>query len=97
MRRRCINVIWTENRGNVGGVSYARCDKGGAKCSKNEGVSDLPFAAYSLVRFSPKWLGDQNALVFDEKAELLHAVWAQTVEEGGKPHARLFHATAKTK
>jgi len=92
-----LHIIWTENRGNVGGVSYARCDKGGAKCGKNEGVSDLPFAAYSLVRFSPRWLGDQNALVFDEKNEILHAVWAQTVEEGGQPHARLFHATAKTK
>jgi hypothetical protein len=92
-----LHVIWTENRGGTGRVAYAICDPGGKKCGASETVSDAPFAAYALVRHSSKWLGEYGALLIDGKRRLLHAVWTQTVEEKGRPIARIFHAAARLK
>ena len=44
-----VHVIWLENRTGRGGVAYASCDPGGARCKANEAVSDEPFASYGFV------------------------------------------------
>lgn len=87
-----VHVMWVENRGGTGQVAYSSCDARG--CEANERISEQPFAAYSFVRHSSKWLGEYNALVLDEKRRVLHAVWAQPVDEDGVPRSRIFHATA---
>ncbi|ACY18790.1 sialidase family protein [Haliangium ochraceum] len=87
-----VHVMWVENRGGVGQVAYSSCDAAG--CTANERISDQPFASYSFVRHASKWLGEYNALLFDDERRLLHAVWAQPVDEDGVPRSRIFHATA---
>lgn len=87
-----VHVMWVENRGGIGQVAYSSCDASG--CAANERVSDEPFAAYSFVRHSNKWLGEYNVLLLDEQRRVLHAVWAQPVDEDGVPRSRIFHATA---
>jgi hypothetical protein len=90
-----VHVVWTENRGNVGQVAWALCDAGGARCGANEAVSDKPFASYAFVRHSTRWLGEYYSLVVDARRKRLHVVWTQTVDEGGQPIARIFHAAGK--
>jgi hypothetical protein len=89
-----VHVIWTENRTGRGGVAYASCDMGGARCSANETVSDVPFASYGFVRHSPRWLSEYGSLLFDVKKKVLHALWTQTVERGKGAAARIFYARA---
>ncbi len=91
-KRGAVHVLWTENRGGVGRVAYARCDRGGGRCSPNEAVSDTPFAAYGFVRHAPGWLGEYYTMLVDDKRGSLHAVWTQTVEDGGIARSRIFHA-----
>lgn len=92
-----LHVTWLENRTGAGGVAHARCDSGGARCARNDAVSDAPFAAYELLRFSPKWLGDYGALFVDGRRSMLDAVWTQTVADGpgGAPTARIFLASSR--
>jgi hypothetical protein len=87
-----VHIVWIENRTGSGGLAYARCEPGGARCSANDSVNDTPFASYSLVRFSPKWMGEYGQLVFDARRRLLHVLWTQPVLEGGEPRARIFYA-----
>jgi len=97
-RTGALHVAWLENRtGGAGGVAHARCDPGGARCARNDAVSDAPFAAYELLRFSPKWLGDYGALFVDGRRSMLDAVWTQTVADGpgGAPTARIFFASSR--
>jgi hypothetical protein len=89
-----VHIIWTENRTGRGGVAYASCDPGGARCSANEAVTDVPFASYGFVRHSPRWLGEYGSLVVDAKKRMLHALWTQTVETGKGAAARIFYARA---
>ncbi len=86
-----------ENRSGAGAVAYASCSSGGTKCSKNEAVSDMPFASYGFARESNKWVGDAVDVVVDSKHKLLHAVWTQTVDENGAIVGRIMHAAAKLK
>lgn len=88
-----VHVMWVENRGGAGQVAYSSCDANG--CEANERISDEPFAAYSFVRHSSKWLGEYNVLLLDQQRRVLHALWAQPVDEDGVPRSRIFHATAK--
>jgi hypothetical protein len=92
-----VHVAWVENRSGVGAVVYSSCMTGGVKCAKNEQISDSPFASYGFGRESNKWLGDTIDLVVDTKHKLLHAVWTQTVDEGGALVGRVMHAAAKLK
>lgn len=89
-----VHVTWLENRTGKGGVAYASCDPGGAKCTANEAVS-TPFASYVLTRHSPKWMGEYGTLLFEADKRRLHSVWTQTVDESGQPTARIFYATAQ--
>ena len=36
-----------------------------------------------------------GSLVVDDKRRVLHAIWAQPIDDNGKPTARIFHAQAK--
>jgi hypothetical protein len=96
-----VHIIWFENRSGTGALAYASCienkNKNGVVCSPNETVSDIPFAAYGFARHSPKWLGEYNSLVLDPRHKLLHAVWTQPVDEGGKPVSRIFTSAARLK
>jgi hypothetical protein len=58
-------------------------------------INSVPFAGLSLGRQSTKWIGDYAGLAIDDKRRLLHAVWAQPVDEGGKQITRIFQASAK--
>jgi hypothetical protein len=92
-----VHLAWTENRGGVGRVVYAACETGGARCSPNEAVSDVPFATYSLGRKTPRSFGDHGALVLDPRRRAVHVAWTQPVDEGQGPVARIFAATGKLK
>jgi hypothetical protein len=95
-----IHITWFDNRSGSGSLAYAACslgDKGHMRCSANENVSDTPFASFGFARHSTKWLGEYNSLMVDEKHKLLHAVWTQTVDEGGTPVGRIFTSSAKLK
>lgn len=85
-----LHVAWYEPRGFV----HAICKPGLASCGQLGAINDLPFAALSLERDAPRSVGDFAALVVDAKRHLLHAVWAQPVDEQGKVVARIFHAQA---
>lgn len=89
-----LHVIWLENRTGKGGVAYAACEPGGARCSANEAVSEAPFASYTFARHRSDWVGEYTALVLDAERRTLHAVWAQPVDEDGEAVSRIFHARA---
>lgn len=90
-----VHVTWLENRSGAGRLVYAACAPGGATCGGNEAVSE-PFASFTFARHSPDWLGEYGTLRVDRAGErgVLHSVWTQTVDEGGTPTARIFHAEA---
>jgi hypothetical protein len=96
-----VHVTWIDNRTGAGNLMYTSCAAGKRdkdfKCAANELVSDTPFASFGYARHATKWLGDYTTLIFDEKRRLLHAVWAQPVEEAGLPTSRIFHASARIK
>ncbi len=84
-----VHMIW-ESNGNGGQMSYSDGKK------TQQTLSD-GFASFSFARHSTKWTGEYQALLVDKKRKLLHAVWSQTVDEGGVPIARIFHARGKLK
>jgi hypothetical protein len=90
-----VHLVWVENRSGQGGVGYSACDRAGATCAKNEAVNDAPFAAFGFGRGSAATAGDTIALLADPRHRLLHALWAQPVDEGGAVSARIVHAAAK--
>ncbi len=85
-----LHVAWYEPRGFV----HATCKPGLASCAQQGTINDAPFAALSLERDAPRSVGESAALVIDTKRHILHAVWAQPVDEQGKVVARIFHAQA---
>jgi hypothetical protein len=89
-----VHVIWVENRAGRGGVAYASCESGGARCAPNESISDEPFASYGFVRHSPRWLGEYGSLIIDAKRRVMHAVWTQTVETPRGAKGRIAYARA---
>jgi len=90
-----LHVIWTENRSGKGGLAYATCASGGATCSASEAVNDQPFAAYSLARLMPRWLGEYNTILIDEERKRLHVIYTATVSEGSGAVSRIFAATRR--
>src|SRR5262249_37006972 len=92
-----LHIIWVENRSGQGQVAYAACNAGGEKCSKNEAVSDVPFAAFGFGRNSGHWLGDSIDVTVDSKRKLVHAAWTQPVDEGGQVTGRVYTAAARLK
>jgi hypothetical protein len=89
-----LHVTWLENRSGKGGLAYAACESGGAKCGANEAVSG-EFASFGYGRHQTDWLAEYGTLFVDVERRLLHSVWTQSVDEGGKPMSRIFHAQAR--
>ncbi len=85
-----LHVAWYEPRGFM----HASCKPGLASCAPQGAINDLPFAVLSLERDAPRSVGESAALVIDDKRRILHAVWAEPVDEQGKIVARIFHAQA---
>src|SRR5262249_5926308 len=82
-----VHVTWLDNRDGRGFVAYATCPAGAASCSKNERISES-FTRFSFARHLPHWLGEYGALVLDRERRVVHAVWAQTVQERGEDVSR---------
>jgi hypothetical protein len=85
-----VHLTWYQNRGGRGHLAYTTCSAG--RCAAARRVAP-DMAAYELVRHSSKWLGEYESLVIDERRRRVHAVWTQVVDEGGRPIARIHHAT----
>ena len=90
-----LHVAWYDNRGGAGRFAHATCPAGAATCTQKGAINDLPFAALTAERDTPRSIGDTAVLIVDDKRRVLHAVWAQPIDEGGKIVARIFHAAAK--
>jgi hypothetical protein len=90
-----LHIAYYDSEGAVGRFAHATCGVGGTKCKQLGAVNSAPFATLSTARHSSKWLGEYEGLVVDDKRRVLHAVWSETVDEGGKPITRIFHASAK--
>ena len=86
-----VHLTWLDNRTGQGALAYAACATGGASCSRNERVSEAPFASFTFERHLPAWLSEYGALVVDPQRRVLHAVWTQPVPEGGAT-SRIFYA-----
>ncbi len=90
-----LHIAWYDSRGGNGRYAHATCTVGAARCTQAGAINDVPFAALSTERHGPKWIGDHESLLVDDRRRTLHAVWSEPVDEGGKVVARIFHATAK--
>lgn len=88
-----LHVAWYDNRG-TGRFAHATCKPGAVSCAQSGAINGAPFAALSMERDAPRWLGESAALIVDDKRRTLHAVWAEPVDEQGTVVARIFHATA---
>ena len=87
-----VHVMWVENRNDQGQVAYTTCVV--ESCAPNQRISEQPFLDYGFTRHTDTWLGEYNKLVLDRKHNVLHAVWAQPIDEGGSARNRIFHARA---
>jgi hypothetical protein len=92
-----LHVAYYDTAGAPGRFVHASCGPGVTKCKIAGAINSTPFATLSLARNTSKWVGDFESLLVDDKRRLLHAVWAQTVDESGEPVTRVFHASAKLK
>jgi len=90
-----LHIAYYDSEGAPGRFVHASCAPGPTKCVVHGAINSLAFTTLSTARQSSKWVGDYEALVIDGKRRLLHAVWAQTIDESGKPITRIFHAIAK--
>jgi hypothetical protein len=89
-----LHVAWYDSDGGPGRFAHATCTPGAAACTQRGAINGVPFAALSTVRHGAAWIGPYASLVLDPQRHVLHAVWAQPVDEGGKVVARIFHAAA---
>ncbi len=90
-----LHVTWYDSDGAPGRFAHATCTVGAAKCTPLGAINSVPFAALSTVRHGARWIGEYESLLVDDKRRMLHAVWTEPVDEGGKIVARIFHAKAK--
>ncbi|MGE5183664.1 MAG: sialidase family protein, partial [Acidobacteriota bacterium] len=90
-----LHVTYYDSQGAPGRYVHATCGAGLVKCTVVGAINSQPFAALSTERHGSKWIGEYEGLVIDDKRRVLHAVWSQPVNEGGKVVSRIFHAAAK--
>ncbi|MCC6213244.1 MAG: exo-alpha-sialidase [Polyangiaceae bacterium] len=90
-----LHLLWAENRGGSGRMVYTRCPGAGGACDPNEALSDVPFAAYGVVRHASWWRGEYDVLLLDPQRRVLHAVWTQPVDEAGVPTSRVFYSRSR--
>ena len=60
-------------------------------------INSVPFATLSMTRDVARSVGDVATLLVDDRRRVLHALWAQPVDEAGTPALRIFHAQAQLK
>jgi hypothetical protein len=92
-----VHVAYYDSIGVPGRFVHASCGPGGIKCKRAGAINSVPFAALSMVQHSPRAIGEYASLVIDAKRRVLHAVWAQVVDEAGSKVSRVFHSSAKLK
>jgi hypothetical protein len=92
-----LHVAYYDSEGAPGRFVHASCGPGVTKCKVHGAINSTPFTTLSLGRNSSKWVGDYAGLAFDSTRRVLHATWAQTIDENGQPITRIFHAAAKLK
>jgi hypothetical protein len=92
-----LHVAYYDNEGAPGRFVHASCAPGAKQCAVHGAINSVPFAALATAPGTSRSVGEHEALLVDAKRRVLHAVWAQTIEEGGKRVTRLFHARARLK
>jgi hypothetical protein len=92
-----LHVAYYDSEDVRGRFVHATCGPGGTKCKVLGAINSTPFATLGTARHASSSVGDYETLVFDDKRRILHAVWAQPIDEAGKPITRIFHAQAKLK
>jgi hypothetical protein len=92
-----LHVAYYDSEDARGRFVHATCGPGGTKCKVLGAINSTPFATLATARHTSSSVGDYEALVVDDKRRVLHAVWAQPIDEAGKPITRIFHAQAKLK
>lgn len=92
-----LHVAYYDSEDARGRFVHASCGPGGTKCKVLGAINSTPFATLATARHASTSVGDYEALVLDDKRRVLHAVWAQPIDEAGKPITRIFHARAKLK
>ncbi len=90
-----LHVAYYDSEDAPGRFVHASCGPGATRCKILGAINSTPFATLSTTRHSTKWVGEYEGLVVDDKRRVLHAVWAQTVDEARQPITRIFHAQAK--
>ncbi|HEX5063161.1 MAG TPA: sialidase family protein, partial [Kofleriaceae bacterium] len=92
-----LHIAYYDSEGAPGRFAHATCGPGVTKCKLLGAISSVTAPVLSLARSTTKSVGDYESLLVDNKRKILHAVWAQSVDEAGKPVTRIFHAAAKLK
>jgi BNR repeat-like domain len=92
-----LHVAYYDSEGAVGRFAHASCGPGVTKCKLHGAINSVPFATLSTAREPRKSIGDVATLVVDDRRRVLHAVWAQRVDDAGNLVTRFFHAQAKLK
>jgi len=92
-----LHVAYYDSEGAPGRFVHATCGPGALKCKVLGAINSVPLPLLSLARGTTKSVGDYESLIVDDKRKMLHAVWAQNVDEAGKSVTRIFHAAAKLK
>ncbi len=92
-----VHLAYDDTEGAPGRFVHAACASGGTKCKVLGAINTVPFATLTTGRFDRTWIGDRASLLVDGKRRMLHAVWAQPVDEAGAKVSRIFHSSAKLK
>jgi hypothetical protein len=92
-----LHAAYYDSEAAPGRFAHASCGPGVAKCTVHGAINSVPFATLSLTRKPGETIGDVATLLVDDKRRLLHAVWAQRVDEAGTHATRIFHAQGKLK
>lgn len=92
-----LHVAYYDSEGAPGRFVHASCGPGVTKCKIHGAINSVPFATLTTSRQPSKTIGDIATLLVDDKRRVLHAVWAQRVDEAGTQATRIFHGQAKLK
>lgn len=90
-----LHLAYYDSEGAPGRFVHASCGPGVTRCTVHGAINSVPFATLSTTRDPKKSVGERATLVVDEQRRLLHAVWAQRVDDAGTPATRIFHAQAR--
>ena len=92
-----LHVAYYDSEGAVVRFAHGSCGPGVTKCKRHGAINSVPFATLSMTRDVARSVGDVATLLVDDRRRVLHALWAQPVDEAGTPALRIFHAQAQLK